>query len=215
MKTTIAFLFLCLVLLGNSAGSAVVPSLLKSGSYYLAVSSCKEKISFEVIAIGEEGWIQIRKEEKTLWLNTNALYTIEEIPADLIGSVSLHRKQMQTMADMRAIGTTCEVYAVDNNVYPAGQRLSDIVALVEPIYIKKLPLRDAWGNEFIYLTDSEMKNYWIISYGADGRKEERVYGPDGKPIEEEKHSTNNPNSDIIFSSGSFLRFPENAERDDY
>ena len=49
-------------------------------------------------------------------------------------------KQKRTMADMRAIGTAVEAFAVDNNRYPdSASPVSNITDDLEPIYIKKLP----------------------------------------------------------------------------
>src|SRR5687768_14126805 len=54
-------------------------------------------------------------------------------------------KQKRTMADMRAIGTAVESYAVDNNQYPAGgSPVSTIASVLEPRYIAQLVTTDAW-----------------------------------------------------------------------
>jgi hypothetical protein len=37
---------------------------------------------------------------------------------------------------------------------------------VEPFYIRGLPLRDAWGNEFYYTQNGE--DFMIASAGSDG-----------------------------------------------
>jgi hypothetical protein len=51
-----------------------------------------------------------------------------------------------TLADMRAIGTVVETYAVDNNEYPPAKDIVDLKAYVEPIYIDSLPQFDSWGQ---------------------------------------------------------------------
>jgi len=55
-------------------------------------------------------------------------------------------KQKRTMADMRAIATSAEAYAVDNNLYPAAAysaiattQVSAITTSLSPTYIKECP----------------------------------------------------------------------------
>src|SRR5215470_15900066 len=60
-------------------------------------------------------------------------------------------KQKRTMADMRAIGTAVESYAVDNNRYPAGgSAVSGTSGVLQPRYIAKLPTVDAWNHNIDY-----------------------------------------------------------------
>lgn len=114
-------------------------------------------------------------------------------------------KQKRSMADMRAIGTAVEAYAVDTNLYPAGaSNVSGIQTFVEPKYIKTLPLLDAWDNPFDYNSDNQ--SYTIGSGGKDTSAGSACgscsyTGP-----------TTSFNNDIVFSQGQFLEFPEGAQQ---
>ena len=114
-------------------------------------------------------------------------------------------KQKRTMADMRAVGTAVEAYAVDNNFYPAaGSPVSSIAVQLEPRYIKKVPTKDAWNKEFDYTSagGTTSQEYTIRSFGKDGATD----GTTGAVA----HTTNF-NNDIIFSQGVFVEFPEGAQ----
>ena len=113
-------------------------------------------------------------------------------------------KQKRSMADMRAVGTAAEAFAVDNNRYPAaGSDVSVITDDLEPTYIKKLPVKDGWGTTFDYRVDdnSNAQQYTIQSYGKDGSAETCI-----------KTLTQNFNNDICFSQGSFTQFPEGIQQ---
>jgi type II secretion system protein G len=112
-------------------------------------------------------------------------------------------KQKRTMADMRAIGTAVEAYAVDNNYYPAaGSFLSAVASQLEPRYIKKLPTVDAWNGNFEYESagGTTAQEYTIASYGKDNTS--TGFTPT---------KTTNFNNDIVFSQGVFVEFPEGSQ----
>src|SRR5437762_5879700 len=114
-------------------------------------------------------------------------------------------KQKRTMADMRAIGTSVEAYAVDNNFYPAaGSAITAITAQIEPKYIKKSPTKDAWNGTYDYVSagGTTAQEYTIQSYGKDLAAESAAT----------KGQTTNFNNDIIFSQGSFIEFPEGSQQ---
>ncbi len=118
-------------------------------------------------------------------------------------------KQKRTMADMRAVGTAVEAFAVDNNRYPdSASNISVITDDVEPIYIKKIPTQDGWQTAFDYLATpaNAAQSYSIQSYGKNKVQE----GPcDGNAY---KGITTNFNNDICFSQGSFTQFPEGIQQ---
>lgn len=108
-------------------------------------------------------------------------------------------KQKRTMADMRAVGTAVEAYAVDNNLYPSGgSNVSAITTYVEPKYIKKVPQQDAWDNPLSYVSDNQ--SYTIRSGGKNTSFESTFTG-----------ATTNFNNDIVFSQGQFIEFAEGAQ----
>ncbi len=115
-------------------------------------------------------------------------------------------RQKRTMADMRAIGTAVEAYAVDNNRYPAGgSPISAIASVVEPRYIRALPRLDAWQFEFDYTSGgpvaADPQTYTIESYGKNGSDEPYFIG-----------ATTDFNNDIIFSNGTFVEYPEGSQK---
>jgi type II secretion system protein G len=113
-------------------------------------------------------------------------------------------RQKRTMADMRAIGTAVESYAVDNNNYPAGgSAISGIYTLVAPRYIARLPVTDAWNNgiDYIHSPTTSAQTYSVQSYGKNGGNETDVTG-----------STTDFNNDIIFSQGIFTQYPEGSQK---
>jgi type II secretion system protein G len=113
-------------------------------------------------------------------------------------------KQKRTMADMRAIGTAVESYAVDNNEYPAGgSPVSTISAVLSPRYIAKMVLVDAWNGAIDYIASptTAPQTYSIESYGKNGQDEGGANSP-----------TTDFNNDIIFSQGLFIQFPEGSQK---
>ena len=113
-------------------------------------------------------------------------------------------KQKRTMADMRAIGTAVESYAVDNNRYPAGgSAVSGTSGVLQPRYIAKLPTVDAWNHNIDYISSptSSPQTYSIQSYGKNGANETDTAG-----------STTDFNNDIIFSQGIFIQYPEGSQK---
>ncbi|HEY7160616.1 MAG TPA: prepilin-type N-terminal cleavage/methylation domain-containing protein [Acidobacteriota bacterium] len=117
-------------------------------------------------------------------------------------------KQKRTMADMRAVGTAVEAFAVDNNRYPDdASSVSNITDDIEPIYIKKVPTGDGWQQAFDYTSspDTAAQSYSIQSYGKN-REQEAPCNNAYKGI------TTNFNNDICFSQGSFTMFPEGIQQ---
>lgn len=113
-------------------------------------------------------------------------------------------KQKRTMADMRAIGTAVESFAVDNNVYPAGgSPVSGIQSDLEPRYIAQLVVNDAWQHAIDYTSSptTAPQTYSIESYGKDGSNQAVDIG-----------TTTDFNNDIIFSQGLFVLYPEGSQK---
>lgn len=125
-------------------------------------------------------------------------------------------KQKRTMADMRSIATAWEARATDLNRYNAAgltlltaQVHTQLPAALQPTYIKNLPTKDGWGNTYAFLTDlawgsaaGQAQNYMIHSTGKDATADGTYNGG----------ATTNFNSDIIFSNGSFIQYPEGVQQ---
>jgi hypothetical protein len=117
------------------------------------------------------------------------------------------------MSDMRTMATAIEAYAVDNNVYPQGGCTSAMwtvagitfdnssMSLLSPTYIANPVRKDGWDAYFHYGSDSPTnQQYCLLSTG-------RNKSPDGFTCA----TTTNFNSDIIYSNGGFIQFPEGAQ----
>jgi type II secretion system protein G len=109
-------------------------------------------------------------------------------------------KQKRTMADLRAIATAIESYAVDNTAYPAANSLAALSGSIQPNYIKTLPPLDGWGRSFTI--DSAYVDYTVWSGGSDGGALNFSGGP-----------TSNMTDSIVFSNGVFSQWPEGTQTD--
>jgi general secretion pathway protein G len=120
-------------------------------------------------------------------------------------------KQKRSMSDMRTMATAVEAYAVDNNVYPSGQCTGKFTAVstvltdtslsvLAPTYIANPVRKDGWSNFFLYNTGSNNQEYGFRSRGRDGTTGAI-----------DCTTTTNFNSDILYSNGGFLQFPEGSQ----
>jgi type II secretory pathway pseudopilin PulG len=117
-------------------------------------------------------------------------------------------KQKLTMADMRSIATALEAFKIDNGACPGATpgevEVAWIREYVQPIYIRTLPLNDAWGRPFLFWSDGE--SYRIASLGSDGildRSYEEIVPRTGTQLF---------TADIVFENGEFMQYPEGEQR---
>ena len=109
-------------------------------------------------------------------------------------------KQKRTMADVRSIGTACESYAIDNNQYPIAPDVATLEGIVEPVYIRTMPLVDGWNGGLT--VTSVAVEYTVCSGGKDGGACENDNGG----------SVNNFNDSITFANGQFVQWPEGIQQ---
>jgi type II secretory pathway pseudopilin PulG len=133
------------------------------------------------------------------------------LPASASPPEDLTRK---AMADLRAIGTVMESFAVDSNVYPgptSGLRpIEELAGQVEPVYIRKLPRTDPWGQP--YYVWSTGQQYLVVSGGSDATldlKYESSKAPDDAvaspgPVAKDT-------DDLVFVNGQFVRWAKGAQ----
>jgi hypothetical protein len=130
----------------------------------------------------------------------------------------------QTMADMRAVSTAAESWAVDHDddLYPPSQTWAELQKELEPTYLKAMPMKDGWGNEFAYVVSEDRKHYRVISAGSDNAfdwdsRRIAVKEPpkDGAPPEADRVKLSDRlQDDIIFADGAFVQAPRaSAHRD--
>ena len=113
-------------------------------------------------------------------------------------------KQKRTMGDMRTAATANESYSIDNNQYyvASSGNISAIAPGMEPTYVKKLPQKDGWNTDYNYVANST--EYSVTSYGKD-----RATGGNGTVTA--AGTTTTFTADIVFSTGSFVQFPEGTQ----
>ena len=110
-------------------------------------------------------------------------------------------KQKKTMADVRAIATGVEAYAVDTAAYPLGMaNWAGLKLIVDPYFIKTPPDTDGWSNVWEASTTSNGSDYSLASYGKDGLIGTRPGG-----------ATTDFNCDIVFSRGQFYQWPQGSQ----
>lgn len=110
-------------------------------------------------------------------------------------------KQSRTLADLKAIGSSIEMYAVDNNTYPRVASYAALVPFLQPTYIQSAPTADGWNHGWVFQGDTGAGLvYSVISLGKDG-----IPGPvpGGR--------TNNFNCDIVYANGQFFQWPSGAQ----
>ncbi|HZE88508.1 MAG TPA: type II secretion system protein GspG [Verrucomicrobiae bacterium] len=72
-----------------------------------------------------------------------------------------------TMADMRSLVIAMEAYKKDHGEYAKGETLQGLLAQISPVYIRRAPATDAWGNAYRY-APLGATGFRIVSAGADG-----------------------------------------------
>jgi len=123
-------------------------------------------------------------------------------------------KQKRSMADMRALATAIESYAVDNNNYPSAAcpggsytngSFSDLTTAsfsnLSPTYVATAIRKDGWGRFFAYALSSDSQQYAIRCNGRNGQ-------PQGTFV---CGTTTNFNDDILYSNGTFVQWPEGSQ----
>ena len=108
-------------------------------------------------------------------------------------------KQKRTMADLRSVGTAIESYAVDANFYPTAANTGALELVVEPVYIKTMPVEDGWG--YALVIDSITTAYTVSSNGKDGAADTCNAGP-----------TDLFQDAICFSGGGFIQYPDGVQQ---
>ena len=122
-------------------------------------------------------------------------------------------KQKRTMADMRSIATAWEARATDYNRYnaagysnlAAATSQSVLDGLVTPTYIRTLPGKDGWGNNWVFSMDvapgtTAAQRYQVVSLGRNGSADTSSAG-----------ATTHFDCDIVYENGAFVVYPEGVQ----
>lgn len=80
------------------------------------------------------------------------------------------QKQKTTMSNIRSISLAIESYTITHYQAPVGNSLKEIMPLLVPTHIRSLPLKDGWGNDFLYRhgTNEKKDTFALASPGKDG-----------------------------------------------
>lgn len=113
-------------------------------------------------------------------------------------------KQSATVANIRSIASAMSIYHMDNNQYPEAQDIDTLRSILEPVYIKRLPVFDGWGQ--VLFVHSEITGYTIGSGGKGWNGQEALTSNPAGP-------TSSYESDIILSNGSFTQYPAQSQFD--
>ena len=121
---------------------------------------------------------------------------------------SSHKVMLRaTMGDMNTVGRALKHYIEDYNQAPRANSIEELRTILQPFYIKTLPLADAWENEILYKVDpKDPKKYWIGSPGSDGKFQGFDQKGTWKFEEREK------GQDIILTNGDFTYKPDLEEK---
>ena len=118
-------------------------------------------------------------------------------------------RQKRTMADIRSIAQAWEgsysergSYSTAGLTFPTAVTFDQLSASLTPTYMRSIPKVDGWGRPLQF--GSESKRYGIRSSGRDGKYETDDY---------DEGAGENPDCDIVYSNGNFVRFPEIVQKD--
>jgi len=136
-------------------------------------------------------------------------YLIEQIRAvqeEIEKEKTTDHPDLATMRDLRIIATCLEARATDVNEYPTVLTVEELKPLLEPVYVRKLPLVDGWGTPYAYVSDG--RSYRVVSAGADRR-----FDSASRHLEDSEapaRPMDDLDADIIFQDGSFRQYPRKA-----
>lgn len=118
-------------------------------------------------------------------------------------------RQKRTMADMRTIAQAWETRASEKGSYsaagftfPTVMTWEEVNNALSPTYTRSVPRIDGWGRPFEF--GAQGKQYAIRSSGRDGVYEGNTY---------QTGAGENPDCDIVFANGNFVRYPETIQND--
>lgn len=193
-----------------------------SGS--LAINKLSEAVAHEVTNLR----VYLDNKEKAKALAEQ--YRKELVPRDEAAELyNQKERQKMTMKDSATIHAALTVYLTDYNVLPKHSGIygpeSEIYKALVPFYIKNLPIKDSWGNSFwvycgkacngVYegIKDCTERDFVIVSYGRDGKKEDWKYDPKnpGAGLFEMK-TLEDLDKDLILWNGTWIRGPRASKK---
>ncbi len=115
---------------------------------------------------------------------------------------AIHKaRQKRSMGDIRTVGSALSMYQRDNAFYPiVSDGDASVLRPFLGLYIGNFSDRDGWSTLMGYNSDGS--EYTVISYGKDKTANPPYING----------TTNDFESDIVFSGGSFIQWPEGTQR---
>lgn len=84
-----------------------------------------------------------------------------------------------TMFDMNSWRIALAAYKQDHGTFPPAKTLEEARAAIEPTYIARAAMHDAWGHAYRYELDGR-GGYRLVSAGADGTLQPDGWSRTGK-----------------------------------
>jgi len=151
------------------------------------------------------------------------------IPAEnLTKFFSQPEKQKIAMLDITVISTGIADFVIDNGITPKQEGIysedSDFHIALSPFYLKELPIKDPWGNNYrvycssagngIYgISGCVSDDFIVVSYGRDGEKETWEFdatSPEAGIFI--VRDSDDFDKDIVMWNGSWIRAPRKVIR---
>jgi hypothetical protein len=130
-----------------------------------------------------------------LWWTFFSLFFVVAAPNMDLCSMDRGRIK-RTSADIKYLAQQIEAYKIANSSYPVAQS----VDALKHIITDKIPEHDGWNNQLDVISNAA--DYWIISRGADGKREFEdlsMYIP---------QTTDCLECDIVMHNGKFIQYPK-------
>ena len=150
-------------------------------------------------------------------MRSSAAY-VEKIMPGILQQIAEEREKREpwkrTMSDMRSIATAAEAYATDENRYPVAADMDALEKVLSPTYIRKLPKKDVWGNEYAWVVSPDGQTYRLASAGSDG-----IFDWDSRRVADKAKDADSDvplkvleplTTDILFENGVFIQLPKAA-----
>lgn len=113
----------------------------------------------------------------------------------------------RVMADIRSVATAVESFSTDRDIYPDAATIEELGKHVSPFYIRNMPLLDSWGTPYAYVRLEGGGGYRIASAGPDRRFDTFTLN---EYVEIQPLQSRGDDYDIVYETGTFIRFPEEA-----
>jgi len=181
-----------------------------------AINKFTEAISHEIIDL--RIYLDNKEKREKLIEEYQELLDISKDPSELVQK----DKQLVSMKHIERANWAISDHVTDYGVPPkqAGpyNKNSEFHKKLSPFYVKILPVEDGWGNDLHVYTGKSCngvydgikgctdKDYMIISFGRDGKKENWKYNPkDPESGIYELKSDKDYDRDLIMLNGKWIR----------